>query len=230
MRDRVALVTGASSGLGEHFAGMLASRGARVIAAARREDRLEALVARIREAGGTATPVTMDVTDAESVASGIARGTADLGPLDIVVNNAGVASTKASLELTEADWAGGRHQPQGRLARGGERESDRRSRRGPGSMVNIASILGLRVRPVARLCHLESRPGAAHESARARMGAPRHPRECHRPGYIQTDINREFFATPPGQADRKRIPQRRIGERATSMGHCCCWPPQPAIS
>src|SRR6478672_5485391 len=98
VRGRVALVTGASSGLGEHFAHMLAARGARVIASARRVDRLERLVAEIRGAGGDALALEMDVTAPKSVEAALARIVAERGPPDIVVNNAGVAQAKPSLE------------------------------------------------------------------------------------------------------------------------------------
>ena len=220
VRDRVALVTGASSGLGEHFAGMLASRGARVIAAARRADRLEALVARIRAAGGVATAIAMDVTSAESVAAGIAKGTADLGPLDLVVNNAGVASTKASLELTEADWRGvldTNLDGAWRVAQASAKAMVAAGR--PGSIVNIASILGLRV--AAQLLAYATAKAALVQLTKAlALEWARHGIRVNAiaPGYIQTDMNREFFATPAGQAVVKRIPQRRIGQPADLDG------------
>ena len=100
----LALVTGASSGLGEHFARTLAARGANVIAVARRADRLEALVRELRAAGGTANALTMDVADRASVDGALAAMVQIAGAPDIVVNNAGIARSSASIDLTEAEW------------------------------------------------------------------------------------------------------------------------------
>ena len=97
---QVALVTGASSGLGERFAETLAAHGARVAVAARRTDRLAALVARIHDAGGTATAIKLDVADAHDIPAAIDRAAADLGaPVQILVNNAGIGVTRPSVSL-----------------------------------------------------------------------------------------------------------------------------------
>src|SRR6185295_11258568 len=104
VKDKVALVTGASSGLGDNFARVLAAEGAIVVAAARRTDRLEKLVADVTKAGGKALAITMDVSDPASVEKGIASVVSQAGAPDIVVNNAGVAQAKPSIDLTEADW------------------------------------------------------------------------------------------------------------------------------
>jgi len=90
--------------LGEHFARCLAGRGATVVAAARRADRIERLVAGIRAEGGIAHAVVLDVTDPSSVDAAVGQASELAGPLDILVNNAGIADTKASIDLTEADW------------------------------------------------------------------------------------------------------------------------------
>src|SRR5436190_17120947 len=104
LHGHAALVTGASAGLGRHFAQTLAAQGAAVALAARRRDRLDAVAAEIDGAGGRAVVVPMDVTDETSIARGLDDAAAALGPIDIVVNNAGVGPTKPSLELTPADW------------------------------------------------------------------------------------------------------------------------------
>src|SRR3982751_4683282 len=104
IRGRVALVTGASSGLGENFARRLAASGATVLAAARRADRLERLVADIVKSGGKAIAIPMDVTDRKSVVTALEKARALAGVPDIVVKKAGIAQAKASLELSEEDW------------------------------------------------------------------------------------------------------------------------------
>src|SRR4051794_4489373 len=93
LSGKVALVTGASSGLGRHFAQLLAAHGARVVLAARRREALEAVAAGIREEGGTADLVTLDVRDAASVEAGVAAAAKAFGALDVLVNNSGIAIT-----------------------------------------------------------------------------------------------------------------------------------------
>src|SRR3712207_4988514 len=104
LRGRPALVTGASSGLGRHFALTLARAGARLALAARRVDRLQELQREIEDGGGEAMAVPLDVTDAGSVAAALGEAAGRLGPLRILVNNAGTAVTKGVLEAAEADW------------------------------------------------------------------------------------------------------------------------------
>src|SRR3954468_5771276 len=101
---QIALVTGASSGIGEHFAEVLAAAGAKVAAAARRADRLAELADRIAADGGTCLPVACDVTDRQSVVAAIATAEDRLGPLSILVNNAGVVVSKSFFDHTEEDW------------------------------------------------------------------------------------------------------------------------------
>lgn len=101
---RTALVTGASSGLGEHFVRFLAASGARVTAAARRVERLQSLVADIKRAGGEATATFCDVTDHDSIRTAIETAEDAFGPLDILVNNAGATVAKPVLEHDIADW------------------------------------------------------------------------------------------------------------------------------
>lgn len=213
IRGRVALVTGASSGLGENFARVLAGRGATVAAAARRTDRLEALVAQIAEAGGEAFAVRLDVTDAASVAEALAETVRRAGAPDIVVNNAGVAQAKPSLELTEADWRG----VMGTNLDGAWRVAQASAKAmvaagKPGSIINIASVLGLRVATsllayaAAKAALIQVTEALALEWARHRIRV-----NAIAPGYIETEMNRGFFATEAGQSMVKRVPQRRIG-------------------
>jgi NADP-dependent 3-hydroxy acid dehydrogenase YdfG len=104
LTDRVAVVTGASSGIGAALAGMLASEGARVVLAARRGEQLNAAVARIQVAGGQAVPVVTDLADDDSLARLLDRARAEFGPVDVLVNNAGFAVWKPLEETTLAEW------------------------------------------------------------------------------------------------------------------------------
>jgi NADP-dependent 3-hydroxy acid dehydrogenase YdfG len=104
LNGAVALVTGASSGIGEAAARMLAARGATVAIAARRTDRLESLGKEIAEAGGTAVPVELDVSDREAAEAAVAGTVAELGRLDVLVNNAGVMLLGPMLEAPVEEW------------------------------------------------------------------------------------------------------------------------------
>ena len=104
LTGRRAIVTGASRGLGRHFAITLARAGAEVVLAARGIDRLETTVKAIEGFGGCAVAVQVDVADRESVREGIETAENTLGPINILVNNAGIAVTKPILEHTEEDW------------------------------------------------------------------------------------------------------------------------------
>ena len=214
MQGKCALVTGAFGGLGRHFALTLVRAGARVGLVGRRVDAGEALAAEIRAAGGTVAVQGMDVTDPQSVQRAVDGVVQALGPLDVLVNNAGVAVTKAFLDLTEKDWndvVDVNLNGAWRVAQCVARHM-RDSKRG-GSIVNIASITGIRVAG-AISAYVASKAGLiqlteamALELARYRIRV-----NALAPGYIETDINRDFFTSEAGQALIKRIPQRRIGQ------------------
>ena len=213
VRGRVALVTGASSGLGENFARVLAASGATVAAAARRADRLAALVDGISRAGGKAFAVPLDVTDPASVENAMAQVAGVAGVPDIVVNNAGIAQAKASLELTEEDW----RQVMSTNLDGAWRVAQASAKamvaaKKAGSIINIASVLGLRVATsllayaAAKAALIQVTEALALEWARHRIRV-----NAIAPGYIETEMNRGFFQTEAGQSMVKRVPQRRIG-------------------
>lgn len=208
---RRALVSGASSGLGAHFARLLARKGAEITVAARRGDALEALCAEIRGNGGTAHPLILDVTDAAALAAALPASSPSF---DILINNAGVSGAAAALDVAEADWdrvidtnLKGAFLLAQAVARG-----MRQGGRG-GAIVNIASILGLRVAghvaayTASKAGLIQLTKALALEWARERI---RVNALC--PGYIETDFNRDFFASDAGVALIKRIPQRRLGK------------------
>lgn len=217
---RTALVTGASSGLGAHFARTLAAAGAAVVVAARRTDRLQGLVAELRDAGATAHALTMDVADAASVRAGFDALAAQGRLADVIVNNAGVAVSRPLLEQTEADWDGvldTNLKGAWLVAQEGARRLVAAGQ--PGALVNIASITGERVAGgVAPYC--ASKAGLLQLTrALALELAPRGIRvNALAPGYVATELNAEFLASSAGQKLMARIPQKRFGSPADLDG------------
>lgn len=213
LTGRTALVTGASSGLGRHFASVLSRAGAAVALAARRVDKLEEVAASIRSEGGRAVTVRLDAGDAASVRAAVAQAGEQLGGLDILVNNAGTTVSRPVLELTEADWDSVVDVNLKGCFLVAQQAARAMVQRGKGgSIVNVASILGLRV--AAQLApYVASKAGLVRLSQALALELSRHRIRVNAlcPGYIETDINQAFFATPPGEALIKRIPQRRLG-------------------
>jgi NAD(P)-dependent dehydrogenase (short-subunit alcohol dehydrogenase family) len=212
--DRTVLVTGASSGLGLHFARTVLAAGARVVLAARRRERLEALAAEMDPEGGRAWPLEMDVTDAASVAAGVAQAWEQAGPIDVLVNNSGIALTTRALDLEEADWdrvMDTNLKGAWLVARAVARAMVDEGREG--SIVNIASILG--IRPAGGVApYAASKAGLVQLTRALALEWARHRIRVNAiaPGYVHTEINAEFFATEAGQAVVRRIPQRRLGQ------------------
>ena len=213
LRGKVALITGASSGFGRHFAGVLARAGAHVGLAARRVDALETVAKEVRAIGGTAAVAKLDVSQEASVASAVAEIEQALGPIDVLINNAGICITKPVLEQSEEDWDDvldvnlkGAFLMSTRVAR-----RMRDLKRG-GSIINIQSILSFRqaghITPYAasKAALNQLTKNMALELARYNIRV-----NGIAPGYFLTDISRDFFASEAGAAMLKRIPQRRLG-------------------
>jgi len=209
LKGKTALVTGASGGLGLHFAKVLARAGAHVVLAARRQDALAEAVAGIRTQGGSAEALAMDVADPASVAKafeGLAR-------LDILINNAGISRPAQALTATDDDWRAVIDTKLNGVFFAAQHAARKMQAGGGGAIVNIASILGLRVAgqvasyAAAKAGVIQLTKALALEWARygVRINAL-----C--PGYVETDLNRDFFASEPGLALIKRIPQRRLGQ------------------
>lgn len=219
LSGRVAMITGASSGLGRHFAVALARAGAKAIVAARRTEALQTLCDEIRSFGGDAVAVRLDVTDTGSVRSAVEAAGSE-GGLDILVNNAGVALTKPALEVSADEWDFVVDTNlKGSFLVAQEVARHMKARGSGGSIVNIASILGLRVAAhvpayaASKAAIIQLTKALALELARdgIRVNAL-----C--PGYIETELNAEFFQSEPGKALIRRIPQRRLGRADELVG------------
>jgi NAD(P)-dependent dehydrogenase (short-subunit alcohol dehydrogenase family) len=214
LTGQCAIVTGASRGLGRRFALTLARSGAQVTLAARGIGRLQDAVEEIEEFGGCAVAIQVDVTDGKSVEACVATAEKEFGPINILVNNAGIAVTKSLLEHAEKDWdtvldtnlKGVWLMAQEVTRRMIHCEQD-------GSIINIASVLG--ERGISQLPGYCASKGGIINLTRA-MAVELAPHGIRvnaiAPGYIETDMNREFFATQAGQRLIKRIPQRRLGQ------------------
>lgn len=214
LRGKVALVTGASSGLGRHFAKLLARAGAVVVIAARREDKLSGVVAEISAAGGSAHAVAMDVTDAEIVAAAFDRTIEMAGVPDVLINNAGLTVTKPLLQHTNADWdAVVDTNLKGNWLVATEAARRLVEAKRPGSIVNIASILGERVAggvapyAISKAGVVQATKTMALELARYHIRV-----NALLPGYVMTDLNRDFLTGDAGERLRLRIPGRRFCE------------------
>jgi NAD(P)-dependent dehydrogenase (short-subunit alcohol dehydrogenase family) len=215
LAGKSALVTGASSGLGAHFAQLLAAQGVHVTAAARRLDKVTALCDRIRKDGGTAQPLEMDVADPVSVAAALTGKT-----FDIVINNAGTTLSASALDhraedvdrIIDTNLKGAFHVARltaAAMAANGD----------GGAIVNVASILGKRVAGHVA-AYAASKAGLVQLSRALALEWARHGIRVNAlcPGYIETELNRDFFASDAGKALIRRVPQRRLGQPADLDG------------
>jgi len=214
LASKRALVTGASSGLGLHFAQVLAANGAEVVLVARRKPQLEAAAASIQAAGGRASVIALDLTDAAARESLPAQA----GPIDIVINNAGVVRPGPALDHSEQDWDAVMDTNLKALFFVAQAMARSMQARG-GNIVNVASILGLR-QASGVLSYAVSKAGVIQMTKVLALEFARHGIRVNAlaPGYIETPLNRDFWSTPAGQAMIKRIPQRRLGQLADLDG------------
>ena len=218
--NEVILVTGASQGLGRQFARVLAARGAAIVLAARQIDKLQSLEQEIKDGGGRAVAVRMDVTDLGGMAAALDQAEAALGPITVLINNAGVATEKLAVDTSEADW----DKVIGANLKGAyflATEVARRmiARQQGGNIVNIASVLGQSVLKfvspyaISKAGIIQATKAMALELASSRIRV-----NALAPGYIDTDINRELWAPPAGEKLLKSIPQRRVGHESDLDG------------
>ena len=210
LEGKTALITGASSGLGKHFAKTLAGAGASVILSARRIENLEALKAEI---GSQASCIPLDVTSTESIDNLVKEIRNTTGSLDILVNNAGVSDPQRFKDLTEESWNYVLETNLNGAFRMAKAVTDifLEDKKG-GSIINIASILGIRVGlnltsyAAAKAGLVQLTKSMALELARSNIRI-----NAIAPGYILTEINDDFFDTEEGQSYIKSIPMRRLG-------------------
>jgi NAD(P)-dependent dehydrogenase (short-subunit alcohol dehydrogenase family) len=214
LTGEVALVTGASSGIGRHLAELLAAAGAKVALAARRVDRLAETARDIAAAGGESLPIACDVTRSDAVAGAVAKAESELGPLTILVNNAGVVVSKPLFEHTEADWDYVVDTNlKGAWLAAREFAHHLVGLQRPGRIINISSVLGFRT--IGRVpAYCAAKAGLTHLTHVLAMELARYGILVNAlaPGYVETDFNRAFFQTEAGKALISRIPLKRLGQ------------------
>jgi len=218
LKEKVALVTGASSGLGSRFAQVLAANGALTVLAARRVERLKDLRAEIEAAGGAAHVVALDVTDQDSIREAVDRTEREVGPIDILVNNSGVSTTQRLVDVTPVDFdyvlstnLKGAFFVANEVARRmivrAKGQADFRGR-----IVNIASVAGLQVLPqigvycISKAAVIQMTKAQALEWGRYGINV-----NALCPGYIRTEINDAHWDTEAGHKLMQMLPRKRIG-------------------
>ena len=211
---RVALITGASSGLGERFAEVAAANGASVVLVARRRERLEALKEKIEKSGGQALAATADVTDRAALARAFDAAEKAFGTVDLMVANAGIARLARALDMTPEIWREVLDADLDAVYFGCQEAAKRMvAAKRAGSIVTIASIAGFGVERglsaynVAKAGVLQATKALALELARRQIRV-----NAIAPGYIVTEINREFLLSEEGEKIRDRLPLNRLGD------------------
>jgi NAD(P)-dependent dehydrogenase (short-subunit alcohol dehydrogenase family) len=215
LQDKVVLVTGSSSGLGAHFAQLVSAAGAKVVIAARRVERLQALAEQMRGQGGEVIAVALDVTSRASVEAAFNLAQQTFGVVDVVINNAGVGGAVKALEVTEQDWSTMISTNLDGVWRVAQCAAQRMAKEGKGgSIINIASILGERVGTglshycAAKAGVLQLTKALALEFARYDIRV-----NAIAPGYFQTEMNDSYFNSEKGQAYIKSaVPMRKLGQ------------------
>lgn len=224
LSGRVALITGASSGLGAQFARVLARAGAAVVLASRRIEKLKDLRAQIEGEGGDAHVVGLDVTDVASIRAAVAHAETEVGSLDILVNNSGVSTTQRIQDVSEDDYdyifdtnvkgaffvaqeVGKRMLARARGAAPGTYTG--------GRIINIASMAGLRALPQIG-AYAVSKAAVVHMTKAFALEWGRFGINVNAvcPGYIDTEINHHHWETEQGQKLVQMLPRKRVGKPA----------------
>ncbi|KQY81661.1 SDR family oxidoreductase [Pelomonas sp. Root1444] len=222
LEGRVALITGASSGLGAQFARTLSKAGACVVLAGRRIERLKDLRAEIEGSGGDAHVVQLDVTDVASIKAAVAHAETEVGTLDILINNSGVSTTQRLTDVTENDY----DYVMDTNTRGaffvaqevGKRMLARARGSAPGTfiggrIVNVASMAGLRVLGQIGV-YAMSKAAVIHMTRAMALEWGRYGINVNAicPGYIDTEINHHHWGTEQGQKLIDMLPRKRVGQ------------------
>ena len=222
LSGRVALITGASSGLGKQFAKTLSHAGAAVILAGRRIELLKDLRAEIEAQGGDAHVSLLDVTDLDSIKSAVAHAETEVGPIDILVNNSGVSSTQRLQEVGESNFddifdtnvkgAFFVAQEVGKRMLARAKGLTPHAHAG-GRIINIASTAGLKVLPqigvycMSKAAVIQMTKAMALEWGKFGINV-----NAICPGYIDTEINHHHWETEQGKKLIQMLPRKRIGE------------------
>ena len=213
LESKVVLVTGASQGLGKQFAELLCAKGARVAVAARQVAKITSLKEELEAKGGIAYAVEMDVLDKQSINDCVEVVEHELGSIDVLVNNAGIAINKFFLDVTEEEY----DSVLGTNLKGcffcAQAVAKKMANRKSGSIINISSVLG--TRPIGTLTtYCASKAGLNQLTATMALELARSGVRVNAiaPGYIETPMNSDFFKTGPGQALINSVPQRRLGQ------------------
>jgi NAD(P)-dependent dehydrogenase (short-subunit alcohol dehydrogenase family) len=213
LAGRLAFITGASSGIGAHLARTLAAAGADIVVAARRLEKLDALRQEIESAGRRALSVKLDVNDRASVEAAVEEAEEKLGAIDILINNAGSADTQSFLDMSEEGWRNVVDTDLTGVWRVGQVVARKMVVRKRGSIINLASVLGLAVQK--NQANYASAKAGVVQLTRAmalELGGKGVRVNAVAPGYFKTEMNSDFFDSPGGRAYVERLFPRRLGE------------------
>ncbi len=220
LSGRLALVTGAGSGLGRQFAQTLADAGATVVLAARRAEKLHETAALITASGGSAHCLSLDVADSQSVVDCFQEMESEIGIADVVVNNAGITSVGYLANVSEDDWDAvlNTNLKGVFLVAQAAARSLAREKRG-GSIINIASILGKRVSKMLGP-YIAAKGGVIHLTKSMSLEWARYGVRVNAiaPGYFRTEMNDGLVDSETFKENVRQIPMRRIGDSKELAG------------
>jgi len=214
LKGRVALVTGAGSGMGSHFAETLSNAGAKVVCAARRVDKIESVAQKVRDAGGEAVAIELDIGDTQSVTNGFNQAEEAFGqPVDVLINNAGQIIFAPFPDIEDEQWNNLMNVNLTGTMRMTREFSKRLIAAGkPGSIVNITSITGQQTKAMLSI-YGTAKAGLIHFTKQAAIDLLPHNIRVNSiaPGYFRTEMVDWYFDSPEGQAEVENLPAKRVG-------------------